>query len=127
MASTTTTTARAQTGESSEARAQALTPGRRPIVVNPFRIVGYVLLIFGALVFVLPFFWMVSTSLQSVGDITRGRAVPSIPSLEVTQVTEEELNRVLQDLLDSGEFPSYRSGVRGQIEHSNRQRALTVD
>jgi len=45
----------------------------------------------------------------------------------VTEVTETELNRTLQDLLDSGEFPSYLAGVRGQIESSNRQRQLTVD
>lgn len=127
MASTTTTTARAQAGEAREARVETLTPRRKPVVIQPFRIAVYVMLTFGALIFVLPFFWMVSTSLQSVGDITRGRAFPSIPFLRVTEVTEDELNRTLQDLLDSGEFPSYLSAVRGQIESSNRQRALTVD
>jgi len=127
MASTTTTSAQAPASDMREARAQTLTPRRKPIVIQPFRITVYVLLTFGALIFVLPFFWMVTTSLQSVGDITRGRALPSIPLLQVTEVTEEELNRTLQDLLDSGEFPSYLSAVRGQIESSNRQRALTVD
>lgn len=127
MASTTSTSAQARPGEVREARVETLTPRRKPIVIQPFRITVYVLLTFGALIFVLPFFWMVTTSLQSVGDITRGRAFPSIPFLQVTEVTEEELNRTLQDLLDSDEFPSYLSAVRGQIESSNRQRALTVD
>ena len=127
MASTTTTTARAQTGEARGTRAETLTPRRQPIVIKPFRIAVYIVLTFGALIFVLPFFWMVSTSLQSVGDITRGRFFPTIPFLQVTEVTEAELNRTLQDLLDSDEFPSYLSAVRGQIENSNRQRQLTVD
>lgn len=126
MASTTTSTARAQSGEARDA-ARTATPGRQPIVIRPFRIFVYVLLTVGALIFVLPFFWMVSTSLQSVGDITRGRAFPTSDILSVTEVTETELNRTLQDLLDSGEFPSYLKGVRGQIESSNRQRQLTVD
>lgn len=126
MASTTTSTARAQSGEARDA-ARTATPGRQPIVIRPFRIFVYVLLTVGALIFVLPFFWMVSTSLQSVGDITRGRAFPTSNILSVTEVTETELNRTLQDLLDSGEFPSYLAGVRGQIESSNRQRQLTVD
>lgn len=126
MASTTTSTARAQSGEARDA-ARTATPGRQPIVIRPFRIFVYVLLTVGALIFVLPFFWMVSTSLQSVGDITRGRAFPTSNILSVTEVTETELNRTLQDLLDSGEFPSYLKGVRGQIESSNRQRQLTVD
>lgn len=127
MASTTTTSAQARPGEVRGARVETLTPRRKPIVIQPFRITVYVLLTLGALLFVLPFFWMVTTSLQSVGDITRGRAFPSIPFLQVTEVTEEELNRTLQDLLDSDEFPSYLAAVRGQIESSNRQRALTVD
>ncbi len=126
MASTTTSTARTQSGEARDA-ARTATPGRQPIVIRPFRIFVYVLLTVGALIFVLPFFWMVSTSLQSVGDITRGRAFPTSNILSVTEVTETELNRTLQDLLDSGEFPSYLKGVRGQIESSNRQRQLTVD
>lgn len=126
MASTTTSTARAQSGEARDA-ARTATPGRQPIVIRPFRIFVYVLLTVGALIFVLPFFWMVSTSLQSVGDITRGRAFPTSNILSVTEVTETELNRTLQDLLDSGEFPSYLKGVRGQIESSNRQRQLTFD
>jgi len=65
--------ARAQSGEARDA-ARTATPGRQPIVIRPFRIFVYMLLTVGALIFVLPFFWMVSTSLQSVGDITRGRA-----------------------------------------------------
>ena len=127
MASTTTPTTRAQSGSAPIARAQTLIPRRRPIVIKPFRIVVYVIMTLGAIVFVLPFFWMVTTSLQSQGDITRGRMFPSNRILTVTEVTETELQRTLQDLLDSGEFPSYLSAVRGQIESSNRQRALTVD
>ena len=126
MASTTTPSARAQSGEVRDT-ARTATPGRQPIVIKPFRVFVYVLLTVGALIFVLPFFWMVSTSLQSVGDITRGRAFPTSNILNVSEVTETELNRTLQDLLDSGEFPSYLQGVRGQIESSNRQRQLTVD
>lgn len=126
MASTTTSTARAQSSEARDT-VRTVTPGRQPIVIRPFRIFVYILLTVGALIFVLPFFWMVSTSLQSVGDITRGRAFPTSNILSVTEVTETELNRTLQDLLDSGEFPSYLEGVRGQIESSNRQRQLTVD
>ena len=63
MASTTTTTARAQTGEARGTRAETLTPRRQPIVIKPFRIAVYIVLTFGALIFVLPLYLTASVGL----------------------------------------------------------------
>ncbi len=84
------------------------------------------MLTLGAIVFVMPFLWMVSTSLQHSGDIIRGRFIPTLQFISVTKVTQEELDRTLQDTLDAGEFPSYLDDQRTQIEGSKQQRALTV-
>lgn len=99
---------------------------RQRLHINPFRLLVYVMLTFGAIIFVMPFFWMVSTSLQHSGDIIRGRFIPSMQLISVTKVSEEELNRTLQDYLDSDQLPSFLESVRSQIESSQRQRGLTL-
>ncbi len=104
-------------------------PRRRfPIVrINIFRLLVYALLTAGAFVFVLPFLWMVSTSLQKQGDIVRGRALPSQQLLSVTAVEERDLQRTLQDYLDAGEIPPYLQDVRDQVESSKLKRGMTLD
>jgi len=99
---------------------------RQPIEFNPFRAIVYILLTLGALLFVLPFLWMLSTSLQTRGDIIRGRFIPSIQFLSLTEVDQVELQRPLQDYLNAGEAPAYLDDVVGQIESSRQQRNLSV-
>ncbi|MBN1201534.1 MAG: carbohydrate ABC transporter permease [Anaerolineae bacterium] len=86
----------------------------------------YTVLTLGAALFVLPFLWMVSTSLQHSGDIIRGRFIPSLEFISISEVTDDELNRTLQDYLDADEFPSFLEDVRSQIEDSRAQREMTL-
>jgi ABC-type glycerol-3-phosphate transport system permease component len=98
-------------------------PGLR---VKPFQILVYLLLTLGAVVFILPFLWMVSTSLQRKGDIVRGHFVPSLKFIEVTAVEQADLDRPLQDYLDAGQVPPYLKDVRSQIEDSKLKREFTM-
>jgi ABC-type glycerol-3-phosphate transport system permease component len=100
---------------------------RRPrFHVTPFRILVYLILISGAILFVMPFLWMMSTSLQTQGDIVRGRFIPSWQFISVTEVSQADLDRRLQDILDAGETPPYLKDVRLQIEDSKLKREMTV-
>jgi ABC-type glycerol-3-phosphate transport system permease component len=109
------------------AETTTLAPGRRrPVRISPIRLLVYILLTQGAVLFVMPILWMVSTSLQHSGDIIRGRFIPSLEFINVTSVSDEELSRPLQDYLDAGEFPPYLEDVRSQIERSNQQRRMSV-
>ncbi len=99
---------------------------RRRVRLNPFRLLVYTVLTLGAIVFVWPFLWMVSTSLQSTGDIVRGRLLPSGAFLNVYRVTEADLNRTLTEYLEADELPPYLEDVRSQIESSRRQQGMTL-
>lgn len=127
MASTTTTTTGRALPSAPDA---AVTPApfRRPgIVINPFRVLVYVVLTLGAILFVMPFLWMVSTSLQKQGDIVRGRFVPTLDFLSVTAIDDADLNRTMQDFLDADEIPPFMADVRTQIEDSKLKRDLTLN
>lgn len=128
MASTTTTSAGSSIAREVEDRQVAtLTPPRRRAVhLNPFRMLVYMVLTIGAILFIFPFLWMLSTSLQHSGDIIRGRFIPTLQFVSVNEVTEADLQRTLQDYLDAGELPSYLEEVRSQIESSQRQRSMTL-
>ncbi len=127
MASTTTTSAARRAAQRGAEAAAARSPRRPTLSLNPFRLLVYLLLTLGAVVFVLPFLWMVSTSLQRQGDIVRGQFVPSLRLISLTEVRQAELERTLQASLDAGELPPYLEDVRTQIEDSKLKRDLTVD
>lgn len=128
MASTDTTTRVPGKALPSAARPTVATAPyrRRPIAIKPFRIFVYVVLTLGAILFVMPFFWMVSTSLQHSGDIIRGRAFPSQDVLKITRVSEQDLARPVQDYLDAGQSPPFLTRVYTQLEDSKRQRGFTL-
>jgi ABC-type glycerol-3-phosphate transport system permease component len=46
------------------------------------RMLGYLVLLIGAAISLVPFLWMISTSLMTLGEATGGRLVPSSPRLE---------------------------------------------
>ncbi len=46
------------------------------------RILIYIVLIFGALVAIFPFFWMISTSLMSLGETINRQLVPRVPQFQ---------------------------------------------
>ncbi|MGQ9848497.1 MAG: carbohydrate ABC transporter permease [Aggregatilineaceae bacterium] len=127
MASTTTTQVRAS-APAAPAEVVAAPPFRRlGLRLNPFRVLVYVLLTLGAILFVTPFLWMVTTSLQKQGDIVRGRLLPSQQFISITPIEEADLQRTMQDFLDSGHLPPYLRDVRAQIEDSQLKRSLTLD
>ncbi|RMF39725.1 MAG: hypothetical protein D6755_14065, partial [Anaerolineae bacterium] len=47
--------------------------------VRPTRILIYLILIAGAVLAILPFFWMVSTSLMTLGETINRRWLPAVP------------------------------------------------
>lgn len=124
MASTTTST---QGSTAGVLVASAPLPRRRQVHINYFRVLVYVVLTLGAILFVMPFLWMVTTSLQSQGDIARGRFIPTREFFAISAVSEHDLKRPLQDYLDAGETPGYMQDVRSQIEDSQLKRAMTLD
>ena len=101
-------------------------PQRRLPRFNGFRVFVYTLLTIGAILFVMPFLWMISTSLQHSSDIIRGRFIPTLQFMDLTEVTDADLDRTLQDYLDNDEFPSYLADVRSQIENSSQQRRMSI-
>ncbi len=124
MASTTATTQSRPIAHETQA---TLAPSRRPAIhISFFRLMVYLILTLGAILFAMPFLWMVSTSLQHTGDIIRGRFVPTLSFIGVTQVSEADLTRTLQDYLDAGELPPYLEDLRSQIEKNSLQRSLSL-
>lgn len=47
--------------------------------LRPTRIILYVILIIGAVIAILPFFWMISSSLMTLGETINRRWVPAVP------------------------------------------------
>jgi ABC-type glycerol-3-phosphate transport system permease component len=55
---------------------------RRPALrINFGRLILYLILIFGALLAIIPFFWMVSTSLMALGETINRQWLPKVPQL----------------------------------------------
>jgi ABC-type glycerol-3-phosphate transport system permease component len=52
------------------------------IKINSGRLLLYLILILGAIVAILPFFWMVSTSLMTLGETINRQWLPKVPQLE---------------------------------------------
>ncbi|HEX3053149.1 MAG TPA: carbohydrate ABC transporter permease [Aggregatilineaceae bacterium] len=124
MASTTQTTS-SQVVPTADVRS-AGSRRRKPIHINPFQVLVYIILTLGALLFALPFLWMVSTSLSNAGDVLRGRFIPTLQFISVTEVTQPDMERKVQDYLDAGASPEYLAEVRTQIEGRRQQRELTM-
>lgn len=124
------TTSKSQVGSaayrSQPAETVSSRPPRRLPRIKPFQALVYVMLTLGAVLFIMPFLWMISTSLQHSGDIIRGRFLPTQQFISLTEVNEEELTTTIQDHLDAGTLPSYLESLRSQIEGSNQQRRMTV-
>lgn len=50
--------------------------------INSGRLILYIILILGAIVAILPFFWMVSTSLMTLGETINRQWLPKVPQFE---------------------------------------------
>jgi ABC-type glycerol-3-phosphate transport system permease component len=69
----------AQVFEKKETTAKGV---RLPFRLSPGRLLLYLILIFGAIVAVLPFFWMVSTSLMTLGETINKQWLPQAPQIK---------------------------------------------
>ncbi len=58
---------------------ETATSNRPTFRIKPARLVLYAILIFGGIAAIIPFFWMVSTSLMTLGETINRQWVPSIP------------------------------------------------
>lgn len=56
--------------------------GKPPFKINAGRLVLYVILILGAFVAILPFYWMVSTSLMTLGETINRQWLPKVPQFQ---------------------------------------------
>jgi ABC-type glycerol-3-phosphate transport system permease component len=92
-------------------------PGIR---LDVFRIVVYVIMTIGALICVLPFLWMISVSLMTLGETQAGRFVTSYPLIEIFSYTDAELSQIMG--ADPAEYPSF---VRNPDEVGVSEQALT--
>jgi ABC-type glycerol-3-phosphate transport system permease component len=70
---------------------------RRPVQTDFFRILAYVIMTFGALVSIVPFLWMVSVSLMTLGETASGQFITSQPLIETFNYTPEEMNATLRE------------------------------
>ncbi len=65
-----------------EPGAQARRVEGRPFQLRPYRIFLYLVLIFGGLAAVLPFFWMLSSSLMTLGETINRQWLPAAPQFQ---------------------------------------------
>jgi ABC-type glycerol-3-phosphate transport system permease component len=77
MANSSVTMQSDQAAQAASRRAQ-----RAGTRIKPMRLVLYLILIFGAVLAVLPFFWMVSTSLMTLGETINRQWLPKAPQFE---------------------------------------------
>ncbi len=102
-------------------RAAARSIARGPgVQVDVFRVVAYLLMTIGALICILPFLWMLSVSLMTLGEAQSGQFITGQPLIEMFSYADEELDTVI------GDDPArYLSFVRDPNEIGTRQRSLT--
>lgn len=60
-------------------RTVTVSTARSPLRLSPARLLLYLVLILGAVLAVLPFFWMVSTSLMTLGETINRQWLPKVP------------------------------------------------
>ena len=86
-------------------RAPVSRPGRKPIRVTS--VVIYLILIAGAAVAALPFFWMFSTSLMTLGETINRQWVPAHPQWVNYQVawTEAKFAKYFVNSVSNRDYP----------------------
>jgi ABC-type glycerol-3-phosphate transport system permease component len=72
---------------------------RPPLQVDFFRIFAYVVMTVGALVSIVPFLWMISVSMMTLGETASGQFTTNQALLEVFNYTEEEMETPLREVM----------------------------
>ncbi|MBI5930569.1 MAG: carbohydrate ABC transporter permease [Chloroflexi bacterium] len=93
-----TTSAKSTTAEKSTPQKRAV-PQRPPLHLPVATLLAYLILTLGAITFVMPFLWMVSTSLMTISEVSRGVLVTQSRLLGVYKANDTELNRPLGEYL----------------------------
>lgn len=83
-------------------------PQRPPINLPVFKILVYALLTLGALMFVMPFLWMLSTSLMTSPEIAQGKYVTSNTLYGFHSITAKNWDRELKEYLQPRTELSFR-------------------
>ena len=87
---------------SHQARARVgIAPQRPPLRLDIFRIFAYLIMTAGAFVSILPFLWMLSVSLMSLGETQAGQLITNQAFLEVFNYSDEELDTPLSEQIPS--------------------------
>ncbi len=125
MASTTSATSTTPLAEKSSEQKRVL-PQRPPLHLPVGTLFAYLLLTLGAILFVLPFLWMVSTSLMTISEVSRGVLVPQSRLLGVYKATDAELNRPLGEFLIP-EAEVQFDGVAASLVYDTSRKGGAVD
>jgi ABC-type glycerol-3-phosphate transport system permease component len=98
---------------------------RRPRFHFPvFRSLVYLLLSLGAVLFLMPFVWMVATSLKTPNEIARGQFLPASELIGIHSISQEDLQRPMVEFLYAeaeidfrgvGADILYESGLKGGV------------
>ncbi len=90
------------------------------IQVDPFRIFAYIVMTIGAIACVLPFLWMFSVSLMTLGETQSGQFVTNQALLQTFTYSEVEMEQVMGS--DPAAWPSF---LRTATEVGASEEALT--
>src|SRR5689334_3054590 len=94
---------------------------RPPLRLPVFKILIYLLLTAGALVFAMPFLWMLFTSLMTPNEVARGAFIPRSELIGFHKISNEDLERPLVEFLYADSTLTFNgTGVRLEFE-ANRK------
>ena len=100
MANPTTSISAGSAQQRAAEQPQVITAPQRPQINLPvFKIIVYALLTFGALLFVMPFIWMLSTSLMTSSEIAQGKYITGNSLYGFHSITESNWDRQLEEYL----------------------------
>ncbi len=73
---------------------------RRPGIRFPLvKVLIYVVITFGAILFMMPFLWMLTTSMMTPNEIARGAFVPRSGLIGLTAISDQDLERPMVEFL----------------------------
>ncbi len=116
----------AEGARSSTARRVSPHIGVPRLQVDLFRIVAYAIITLGALVCIIPFLWMLSVSLMSLGETQSGQIRTNQLFIEVFHLTDEEMDTTLEEVIPAF-VKSTASISRSELAMTAREYATKRD
>lgn len=112
--------------------AEKATPGKKAVPQRPplhlpiGTLFAYLMLTLGAVLFVMPFLWMISTSLMTISEVSRGVLVTQSRLIGVYEATDDELSRPLGEFLIP-EAETEFDGVAATLIYDTSRQGAAVD